>query len=103
MALSCQAPGCGDNGTQLVPDPLGRAESLAQLVHAPIGCFCPRHAQRAGDRYARAVAWTLITCYSQGLRVELHLVQVLCDQLRQMPTALAQAPHAILPRLEGIE
>lgn len=103
MDLSCQADGCALGAVGLVPDPQGWEGSLARLVHAPIRCFCTSHAELVSDRYAQVVAWALITCYSQGLAVELHLVQVLCDQLREMPTDLAQATHAILTRLKGIE
>jgi hypothetical protein len=102
MDLSCQADGCTYGAVHLVPDAQGGEESMVQLLHAPIGSFCPGHAQLVSDRYARAVAWALITCYSQGLAVELQQVQALCDQLRQMPTDLTRATHAILTRLPGI-
>jgi hypothetical protein len=103
MDLSCQADGCAHGAVRLVPDPQGWEGSLAQLVHAPIRRFCTSHAELVDDRYAGAVAWALISQYSQGLAVELHLVQAACEQLRQMPTGLAQATYAILTRLKGIE
>jgi hypothetical protein len=103
MDLSCQADDCAHGAVRLVPDPQESVGSLTQLVHAPIRRFCASHAELVSDRYARAVAWALISQYSQGLPVELHLVQAACDQLREMPTDLAQATHAILTRLKGIE
>ncbi|HST73169.1 hypothetical protein [Kocuria rosea] len=102
MDLSCQAGDCAYGAVHLVPDAEGGEKSLTQLAHAPIRRFCAVHAELVSDRYAQAVAWTLITCYSQGRSVELHQVQALCDQLREMPTDLAQATCAILTRLPGI-
>jgi hypothetical protein len=103
MDLNCQAAGCDHAPARLVPDARGREESLGQLVHAPIACFCCDHADLLSDCYAQAVAGALITQYSHGIRVDLDHVQALCEQLQTMPTDIAQATYAILIRLEGIK
>lgn len=102
MDLTCQADGCGHDASRLAPDARGREQSLASLVRAPIACFCPFHADRLSDLYARAAAWALCDQYSRGATVALGHVQALCDQLQEMPTHTAQATYAILGQLEGI-
>lgn len=103
MEMICSVAGCGQEASQLAPDPRGRDDSLTQLVEAPISWVCSAHADIVSDLYARAVARALFSQHRHGTTVEIRHVQAVCDQLREMHTDIAQSTYAILGRIRGIE
>ena len=98
----CEAAGCGNEMTELVPNPYNRGDSVSLLAAAPIIRVCDEHARTIGDLYAGALALALLKQKDQLIDTE--DLQVIADQLRGIKTDKAQATYALLGQyFHGIE
>lgn len=98
----CEATGCGNEMTELVPNPYNRGESVSLLASASIIRVCDEHARIIGDLYADALALALLKQKDQ--LIDSDDLQVVADQLRGIKTNKAQAAYALLGQyFHGIE
>ena len=98
----CEAAGCGDEMTDLVPDPFERSESVSLLAKAPMIRVCDEHARIIGNLYAETLTLALVK--QKDPVMDTQELQVLADQLRGIKTDKAQATYALLGHyFRGIE
>lgn len=98
----CEAAGCGDEMTELVPNPSDRSESVSLPAKAPIIRVCDEHARIIGNLYAETLALALVKQKDPEINTE--ELQVIADQLRGIKTDKAQATYALLGHyFRGIE